>query len=507
MTIKKSLILSHIVVCILPVIMTLFVMLSCFTGLYLYAKSGNHIMAESSFQFNVASNLIKNCIFHSLRHGHTAEEYQWMIEMIDPMETYVVLYQGEQPIYRYGNEKFQEEVHELRTKKVQQELDESTSKDSTYSRTHLDRYQFLTKANIHGETYHLYMMVHQPGPGHSDEAFEKALRNTNRFIAISLVLFVLANSYFLSRFIVRKIISPLKQLQEGAEKIQNGDLDVHLVHQGHDEFTPSLQAFNMMSQKLKESLLQRKADEEQRKELIASISHDIRTPLTSIKAYVEGLLDHVANTPEKQERYLKVIQKKADGLERLVEQLLLLTKMDVGEKALPMKSISLSQLAEEFIDENRLNWTKRGAAFTLDIEKDISISGSSLLLERIIENVVTNSIKYKTESMVHIHISLHKEGNRAVLQIADDGPGVPEESLQRLQEPFYRTDKARTKTDNGSGLGLAIVRRATALMQGKMEIQNVEPHGLMARIEVPMVLKETEREGTRSNKPLSKGSV
>ena len=487
MTIKKSLILSHIVVCILPVIMTLFVMLSCFTGLYLYAKSGNHIMAESSFQFNVASNLIKNCIFHSLRHGYTAEEYQWMIEMIDPMETYVVLYQGEQPIYRYGNEKFQEEVHELRTKKVQQELDESTSKDSTYSRTHLDRYQFLTKANIHGETYHLYMMVHQPGPGHSDEAFEKALRNTNRFIAISLVLFVLANSYFLSRFIVRKIISPLKQLQEGAEKIQNGDLDVHLVHQGHDEFTPSLQAFNMMSQKLKESLLQRKADEEQRKELMASISHDIRTPLTSIKAYVEGLLDHVANTPEKQERYLKVIQKKADVLERLIEQQLLLAKMDVGEKALPLEPLPIGGLVEEFIEDNRLNWTKRGAHFQLDINTHVMSVGSSLLLERVIENLVTNSIKYKSEPDVTIHVTVKAEGDQTILSVSDNGPGVPEEALHRLQDAFYRTDKARSKTDNGSGLGLTIVRRAVALMQGRMEIRNREPHGLVVTIVLPRV--------------------
>ncbi len=488
MTIKKSLILSHIVACILPVLMTLFVMLSCFTGLYLYAKSGNHIMAESSFQFNVASNLIKTCIFHSLRHGETPNDYQWIVEMIDPTQTYVVLYQGNQTIYQYGNENFQQEVNLLREKKVQQELDESDQKEPTYSRTHLGKYQFLVRSQIRGEEYHLYIMVHQPVAGQSDIAFEKALRNTNRFIGISLLLFVVLNSYFLSRFIVRKILSPLRQLQSGAERIQKGDLDVHLRHRGHDEFTPSLQAFNMMSRKLKESLLQREADEEQRKELIASISHDIRTPLTSIKAYVEGLLDHVANTPEKQERYLRVIQKKANVLERLIEQLLLLTKMDLGEKALPLKPIVLSELTEEFIEDNRLNWEKRGARFRLHIESDISISGSSLLLERVIENLVTNSIKYKTEDLVQIDVSLQTIGNQAVLQITDDGQGVPEEALHRLQEAFYRTDKARSKTDNGSGLGLAIVRRAVDLMHGTVEIRNAKPHGLAVRIVFSKVL-------------------
>ena len=101
-------------------------------------------------------------------------------------------------------------------------------------------------------------------------------------------------------------------------------------------------AFNLMSEKLKESLEEREKDEEKRKELIASISHDIRTPLTSIRAYVEGLLDNVADTPERRKKYLLVIQKKADVLERMIEQLMLLTKMDVGEKVLPQESINLS---------------------------------------------------------------------------------------------------------------------------------------------------------------------
>ena len=487
MTIKKSLILSHIVACILPVVMTLFVMASCFTGLYLYAKSGNHIMAESSFQFNVASNLIKNCIFHSLRHGNTPEEYQWVIEMIDPMETYVVLYRGDQTMYQYGNGNFQSEVQALQEKKIEQTIAEGNPKEAVYSLTQQGTYQFVTKSNIHGETYHLYILVHQPGPGHSDAAFEKALRNTNRFIGIALVLFVVLNSYLLSRFIVRKIISPLRQLQEGAEEIQKGNLDVQLHHVGHDEFTPSLRAFNMMSRKLKESLLQREADEEQRKELMASISHDIRTPLTSIKAYVEGLLDHVANTPEKQERYLKVIQKKADVLERLIEQQLLLAKMDVGEKALPLEPLPIGGLVEEFIEDNRLNWTKRGAHFQLDINTHVMSVGSSLLLERVIENLVTNSIKYKSEPDVTIHVTVKAEGDQTILSVSDNGPGVPEEALHRLQDAFYRTDKARSKTDNGSGLGLTIVRRAVALMQGRMEIRNREPHGLVVTIVLPRV--------------------
>lgn len=484
MTVKRSLILSHIAVCILPFLMTLFVIISSFCGLYMYAKSGNHVMAESDFQFNVASNLIRTAVFHNLRHGDPPDDDHWVMDIMDPIQTYVVLYQDGQPIYCYGNDGMQAEVNDLRLKKVQEELDLSES-GGTYSRTRLGHYNFLERNLIHGHIYHLYVMAHKPTT-RSDAAIESAFRNSNRFIVISLILFILLVSYVLARFITGRILKPLWELKRGAEAVQEGNLMVRMQHEGNDEFTPALDAFNLMTKKLRESLAQKEQDEERRKELIASISHDIRTPLTSIKAYVEGLLDHVANTPEKEERYLLVIQKKADVLERLIEQLLLLTKMDLGEKALPLEPLQLEQLTEEFIEENRLTWEKKGAHFHMDLAQDVPIAGSPLLLERVIENLVTNSIKYKTQDMVEISVSLEKVGNEAILAIADDGQGVPEEELSRLQEAFYRTDKARSRTDNGSGLGLAIVRRAAALMKGEVEIKNAEPHGLVVRVKLPM---------------------
>lgn len=485
MTIKKSLIVSHIVVCIVPVLMTLFVIASSFAGLYLYAISGNHVMAESSFQFHVISNVIRSTVFHGLNHNGKPDEYRWVIEMVDPVQSYVAIYQGDRLVYQYGNERYIPQVVALRQKKVQTELDESRLYN-TYSRTRMGSYEFLSKREIHGVTYDLYMMADKPIT-RSDVALEKALHKVNICIGISLVFFIVLISYLLSRFLVRRILAPLQALKQGAEAIQQGDLDVHISHGAKDEFKPSIDAFNMMSRKLKESLEERETDEERRKELIASISHDIRTPLTSIKAYVEGLLDHVADTPEKEERYLRVIQKKADVLERLIEQLSLLTKMDLGERALSMETIDLSRLTTEFLEDNQLNWENQGAHFTPSIEKDIQVFGNPLLLERIIENLVNNSLRYKVENQVNMEVALRKEGNQVVLEIADDGPGVAEEDLPRLQEAFYRTDKARSQTEKGSGLGLAIVRRAVAIMSGTMIIENRKPHGLMVRIVMPVI--------------------
>ena len=170
----------------------------------------------------------------------------------------------------------------------------------------------------------------------------------------------------------------------------------------------------------------------------------------------------------------------------MIEQLMILTKMDVGEKVLPQESINLSHLTKEIIDENKISWEKSGAEFETFLEDNVPIKGSHLLLERIMENLVTNSLKYKTEEKVKIFVTVRKEKGRAIFNLADDGPGVPEEALGRLLEAFYRTDKARSRTENGSGLGLAIVNRAASLMHGEIKVENRKPHGLSFTISYPL---------------------
>lgn len=475
--------------------MTLFVLASAFAGLLMYAASGNHVMAESGFQFNVISNTIRTAVFHGIRHREDVSRYAWVMEIMDPLQTYVALEKNGNLIYSYGNEKYVSEVQTLNTNGIREELD-SRQGNSNYSMTDGNRYYFLDKEIIRNDTYHLYTIAHHPKE-RSDAAIEKAFRTMSRFILLALAAFILLTSYFLSRFIVGRILSPLRELEKGAEEIRKGDLFVHLEHHRRDEFSPAIEAFNMMAWRLKRSLEEREEEEEKRKELIASISHDIRTPLTSIKAYVEGLEDHVASTPAMQDRYLHVIHKKADVLERLIEQLLLLTKMDIGEKALPLETVDLGKLAAQFIEENRLSWNKNGAEFTVNATEEVPVAGSPLLLERIVENLVTNSIKYKTEEKVHIEVTVKKEENQAVLTIADDGPGVPEEAIGRLQEAFYRTDKARSRTENGSGLGLSIVARAAELMKGKVAFKNRKPHGLEVILTLPLEVKNGKADTDR----------
>lgn len=483
MTIKRSLILSHVSMCILPFLMTFFVLVSSFSGLYLYAKSGNHVMAESGFQFQVMSQVVRTLIFHHIRHSKESLEDHWVLDILDPIQSYVVLYRDGEVTLQYGNDRYQQMVEDLKQQKVQQELDEGEV-NGTYSETRMGQYSFMERNRIAGHVYHLYMLSHKP-VNRSDAAIEAAFRASNRFIVISLVIFIGLVSYGLSRFIVRRILVPLQELERGAHEVQQGNLSVRLSHEGKDEFTPALSAFNLMAEKLSASLREREEDEARRKELIASISHDIRTPLTAIRAYIEGLLDHVADTPEKEEHYLRVIEKKSEVLGRLIDQLQLLTKMDLGEKALTLVPLDLSTLVTDFIDENRLLWEKQGADFRIESKGAHRMVGNTLLLERILENLITNSIRYKKEETVRIAVTVEAVAHEIHLSIADDGSGVPEEALARLTEAFYRTDLARSHTDKGSGLGLAIVKRAVTLMHGTLSVANRRPHGLLVQISFP----------------------
>lgn len=477
MNIRERLIFSHIMVCILPLLMSFFIIISSFVGLLLYAKSGNHVMAEDSFQFNMISRTVSGVLYHNIRHHGNYDDYGWVIEMADPLVTYVELREGENVLYHYGNDGYRAMLALPEIKPLAQDL--LSSSDGTYSYIRPDRYVYMHREMIEGKNYDLYVLARHPKE-RTDKAIEEAFRGTGWFIIGALAFLVILTSFFLSKYIIGGILNPLKKLQKGAEEVQEGNPGIQISYDRKDEFTPTVEAFNLMSRKLKESLAEKEKEEENRKELIASISHDIRTPLTSIKAYVEGIIDGVADTEERRNRYLDVVLRKADVLERMLDQLFLLTRLDLGEKSLPLSRLDLGKMVEDFMEENRLSFENQGAKLVISCEKNIFIQGNPLLIGRIIENIVNNSIRYKNKEKVLISISV--KGNRLTIQ--DDGPGVPEESLGRLIEAFYRTDKARSRTENGSGLGLSIVHRAVKLMKGTISFANGE-EGLVVTMEFP----------------------
>lgn len=447
MTIKHKLIISHVIVFIVPVMMTALVIVICGLGLLSFARNGNHIYIESAWEFQHACEAVHKIIFN--KNGSVG---YWLIGLLAPEQNYIRVMEENRIIYSYGNESLQSIGKNL--------LEDSNlnlaDKEFTYTNTLENDFVYFEKQTVNGKNYSLYF-VSERSIHDEDKVLEAALQNTVYFVVGSLIIFVLATSWLLSRFILKNIVLP----------------------------------FNLMVQQLSESLKESKLQEESRKELVASISHDLRTPLTTIKAYVEGLIDNVADTPEKKLRYLQVIKKKADELNNLIEQLFLFSKMSLGEKAVPFEIINLKSMLEFFVSENFYVWQKYQAEVTLEVESNAKIMGSFLLLERILSNIIDNSIKYRSEEKIECKINLKVEEKIAILSISDNGIGVPQDSLKRLTEPFYRTDKARSHTENGTGLGLAITLRAVEMMNGTLTLENIKPHGLKVVIKLP-ILEESD---------------
>lgn len=455
MTIKHKLIISHVIVFIVPVMMTALVVIISGLGLLIFARNGNHIYVESAWEFQHACEAIHYIIFNDddddYDYDYNSVGY-WLIGLLAPEQNYIRVVEENKIIYSYGNESLQSIG-----KNLLEDVDLNFGgKEFTYTNTLENDFVYFERQIFDEQNYSLYF-VSRRSIHDEDEDLEEALQNTIYFVVGSLIIFVLATSWFLSRFILNNFLLPL----------------------------------NHMAEKLSESLKESKLQEESRKELVASISHDLRTPLTTIKAYVEGLLDNVADTPDKKMRYLQVINKKADELNNLIEQLFLFSKMSLGEKAVPFEVIDLKSMLEFFVSENLYVWQKSQAEVTLEIESNAQIMGSFLLLERILSNIIGNSIKYRSEEKFACKINLNVEKKVAILSVSDNGIGVPEESLKKLTDPFYRTDKARSHTENGTGLGLAITLRAVEMMNGALHIENIKPHGLKVVIELP-ILKELD---------------
>jgi signal transduction histidine kinase len=292
----------------------------------------------------------------------------------------------------------------------------------------------------------------------------------------------------LTQFVFGKILRAMDTLSGGAHEIRDGNLGFRIDYPYDDEFAPVCGDFNEMAERLQSAAKARLKDEMSRRELFAGISHDLRTPLTSIKAYVEGLEKGVASTPESRARYMGTIRNKADDLEHIIEALFLLSKLDTGEFPYSMERAGLSAVVSDITGEAAAEYAARGLEITTRADEtpvwvDIDISQ----LRRVMINIFENSLKYKTAEVGHLRVSVTSDGGTAVLTLTDDGPGVPEDAVLNLFDMFYRLDRSRSDPSQGSGLGLAIAAKVVDHFGGTIEAENAEPSGLSIIIKLPSI--------------------
>lgn len=312
---------------------------------------------------------------------------------------------------------------------------------------------------------------------------------------IFLIAVILFTSQALTRFVFRSIVTPLDALADGVHQLRDGNLGYRIQYSRKDEFAVVCDDFNEMARHLSAMVDARQKDEINRRELIAGISHDLRTPLTSIKAYLEGIEKGVASSPHMQRKYFDIIKSKTSSLEQIINQLFLFSKLDIGEFPFRLERVDLRAELDEATALFAADYGTRGLQLTLENRlPDAFVKIDVVQFRNVLQNIVENSLKYNGGNGALLHMTGTQTEDAVQIALTDQGPGVPADELEKLFDVFYRSDVSRKKTDMGSGLGLAISRKIIEGLGGRIAATNGDERGLSIIISLPRDKGETDDE-------------
>ena len=283
-----------------------------------------------------------------------------------------------------------------------------------------------------------------------------------------IVVFLTAS--LLIYWIYRTVSIPLSKLQAAARNIKEGNLDFEIHSETDDEIGMLCRDFEEMRLRLKANAEEKVAFDRENKELISNISHDLKTPITAIKGYVEGIMDGVADTPEKMDRYIKTIYNKANEMDLLINELTLYSKIDTNRIPYDFTTISAMDYFGDCADDLAMELEAKGVEFTYHnyLEEDSKVIVDPEQLRRVISNIVNNSVKYMDKPEAKIQMNLKDVGDFIQVELGDNGKGIAPKDLPYIFDRFYRTDASRNSSKGGSGIGLSIVKKIVEEHGGKI---------------------------------------
>ena len=294
---------------------------------------------------------------------------------------------------------------------------------------------------------------------------------------------VMAKDLFISAFIIlisvalvvglwvyRSIAVSLVKLKKATQNIKEGNLDFVLDVEGNDEFSELCQDFEEMRRRLKESTEEKNLIEKENKELISNISHDLKTPITAVKGYIEGIMDGVADTPEKMDRYVRTIYNKTNEMDHLINELTFYSKIDTNRIPYTFGKLNVEDYFADCAEEVGLELETRGIelVYANYVEKDVMVIADGEQIRRVIHNIISNAIKYMDKPKGIIQIRIKDVGDFIQIEIEDNGKGIGPKDLPYIFDRFYRTDVSRNSSKGGSGIGLSIVKKILEDHGGKV---------------------------------------
>ena len=461
MKLKTRLILANASTVIIPIIITVLVALAAF---FVFGKLfGSGISYEHQQKLSIIKVELINETSTWQRNPEVLEEesYQkYLLEQLAEIHGELVLIEDDE--VRFSSKKFSKiEVAKILAAGEMQGRKEPVIIDNiSYSVFVMD---LTYKDGSQG-----IMLLLMP-----EDRWETSFMGLLILVSVSfLITFALTNIVVSYQF-SRSIIKPLQTLQSAAAEIAKGNLDYSIVEEGDQEIQALCRDLELMRVKLKDSVHTQLKYEDNRKLLVSSISHDLKTPVTSIKGYVEGILDGIASNPEKMERYLNTIALKAHQIDQMIDDLLLYAKLDLNQIPFDFEIIDIEDYLLNCIVENEpeleRNYIK--IFFINELEQKRYVLIDQERMKRVMMNILDNSRKYMSKGQGEIHIFLRETVASIIVEFRDNGSGVKEADLPHIFDRFYRSDATRSK---GSGLGLAIAKQ---IIEGHNGIVWAVSHG------------------------------
>ncbi len=308
-------------------------------------------------------------------------------------------------------------------------------------------------------------------------------------VIISIVVVLILTGILLTSWLNQGIIKPMISLKNAMMRIEQGDLETPATTAEKGEVGELFEGFEKMRVRLKNSEEEKIRTEEANKELIRNISHDLKTPITSIKGYVEGIMDGVADTPEKMEKYIKTIYNKAGDMDYLIDELTMFSKIDANQIPYQFHRMNVGDYFSDCAEEVGLDLETKGIGFQYecDCNPGVEIYADPEQLKRVINNIISNSVKYKKDgdSRITLKVSLQDE-KYVLVEIEDNGKGISGKELEKVFQRFYRTDASRNSKQGGSGIGLSIARKVVEDHEGSIWATGEEGVGLTIHFTLPV---------------------
>lgn len=292
----------------------------------------------------------------------------------------------------------------------------------------------------------------------------------------------------------KRIMKPIEKLKDGVGQIARGNYDVKIDNDVYNEIGILIYDFNKMAEILKKSEKMKLEYEENRKALIANISHDLKTPITSINGYIEALVDGVVTSPDKVNNYLNIIHNNTIYINNLIDDLFLFSKLDMQKLDFNFEIIKIRPFMNDLMEEFDFVLKEKNIKFKFEDklleELEVNIDGKRIY--QVIRNVIGNAIKYGRQEDSTIEVELSNNNESIRIEIKDNGPGIPEDKLSNIFNRFYRIDTERTKDFMSTGLGLAIAKEMVEAHRGKIYASSIMEKGSTFTIELPINNKEEE---------------